>query len=83
MRRRRGLGLTLWAGLADQRGLASVEATILLATLGVGLLAMGFVAGPAIKTYADGLTVLVAEARCLAAADPATPLPAACTAAGP
>jgi hypothetical protein len=75
--------LKLRAGLADERGLASVEATILLATLGAGLLAMGVVAGPAIRDYADRLTVLVAEARCLAAADAAAPLPTACTAPGP
>lgn len=66
--------------LRDGRGLASLEATIVLATLGVALIAGGYVAGPAIKTYSERLTSLVVEARCLAAADAGQPLPDSCPA---
>lgn len=62
--------------LADVRGVAAVEVTILLSTLGIGLAAMGYSAGPAIKAYADRLSAVVAEARCLAAVPPGDPLPA-------
>ena len=64
--------------LRDRRGLASVEATILLATIGIALMAGGYAAGPAIKGYADRLTGLVVEARCLAAVPAGQPLPTNC-----
>ncbi len=64
--------------LRDGRGLASVEATIVLATLGVALIAGGYVAGPAVKAYAERLTNLVVEARCLSAAEAGQPLPVSC-----
>lgn len=69
--------------LRDNRGLASVEATILLATFGVALIAAGYAVGPAVKGYADRLTSLVVEARCLAAADAGQPLPVDCPVAAP
>lgn len=59
----------------DRKGVAAVEVTILLSTLGIGFAAMGYSAGPAVKAYADRLTAVVAEARCLAAAPPEEPLP--------
>lgn len=62
--------------LSDRRGVAAVEVTILLSTLGIGFAAMGYSAGPAIKAYADRLSAVVAEARCLAAVPPGDPLPA-------
>lgn len=64
--------------LRDNRGLASVEATIVLATLGVALIAGGYAAGPAVKAYADRLTSLVEEARCLSAGEAGQPLPDSC-----
>lgn len=66
--------------LKDNRGLASVEATIILATLGVALIAGGYAAGPAVKAYAERLTNLVVEARCLSAAEAGQPLPDSCPA---
>ncbi|MDO8379277.1 hypothetical protein [Phenylobacterium sp.] len=72
---------TLFTGLLkDNRGLASVEATIVLATLGVALIAGGYAAGPAIKAYAERLSGLVVEARCLSAAEAGQPLPESCPA---
>ncbi len=68
--------------LTDSRGLASVEATILLATLGVALMGAGYAAGPAIKGYADRMTALVIEARCLAAGEAGQPLPSGCPVSG-
>lgn len=61
--------------LSDEKGVASVEATILLGVLGVALMAGGYLLGPAVKAYADRLTAVVREARCLAAGDPASPPP--------
>lgn len=60
--------------------MASVEATLVLATLGVALIGGGYVAGPAIKAYAERLTNLVVEARCLSAAEVGQPLPDSCPA---
>ena len=62
--------------MTDRRGLAAVEMTIILATLGVAAAGMGFAAGPAIKNYADRLAAVSAEARCLASVAPTDPLPA-------
>ncbi|ENZ84003.1 Flp pilus assembly protein, pilin Flp [Caulobacter vibrioides OR37] len=59
----------------DEKGVASVEATILLAVLGMALLAGGYRLGPAIKAYSDRLSAAVREARCLAAGDPSAPPP--------
>lgn len=59
----------------DRRGLASVEATIMLATLGIALAAAGYVVGPAVKAYSDRLAGAVHEARCLAKGDPAQDFP--------
>lgn len=61
--------------MRDEKGVASVEATILLGVLGVALMAGGYLLGPAVKAYADRLTSVVREARCLAAGDPAAPPP--------
>jgi Flp pilus assembly pilin Flp len=61
--------------LADRRGLAAVEMTILLATLAAGAASMGYTAGPAIKSYADRLSAISAEARCLASVPATDPLP--------
>lgn len=60
---------------SDRRGLAAVEMTILLATLAVGAASMGYTAGPAIKNYADRLSAISVEARCLASVPPTEPLP--------
>ena len=60
---------------SDRRGLAAVEMTILLATLAVGAAGMGYTAGPAIKNYADRLSAISVEARCLASVPPTEPLP--------
>ena len=62
--------------LSDRRGLAAVEMTILLATLAAGAAGMGYTAGPAIKNYADRLSAISVEARCLASVPPTDPLPA-------
>ena len=61
--------------LADRRGLAAVEMTILLATLAAGAASMGYTAGPAIKNYADRLAAISIEARCLASVPVTEPLP--------
>jgi Tfp pilus assembly protein PilE len=61
--------------LSDSRGLAAVEMTIVLATLGIAAAGFGYAAGPAIKNYADRLEAVAAEARCLAAVAPTEPLP--------
>jgi len=61
--------------LKDEKGVASVEATILLGVIGVALMAGGYMLGPAVKAYADRLTSVVREARCLAAGDPSAPPP--------
>ena len=50
--------------------------TILLATLAAGAAGMGYTAGPAIKNYADRLSAISVEARCLASVPPTEPLPA-------
>ena len=60
---------------SDRRGLAAVEMTILLATLAAGAAGMGYTAGPAIKNYADRLSAISVEARCLASVPPTEPLP--------
>lgn len=74
---------SVWKLVAsDERGLASVEVTIILATLGVAVIGAGFVAGPVIKNYANRLEALVVEARCLAAADVGAPIPANCPSSG-
>lgn len=49
--------------------------TILLATLAAGAAGMGYTAGPAIKNYADRLSAISIEARCLASVPPTEPLP--------
>jgi len=49
--------------------------TILLATLAVGIASMGYSAGPAIKNYADRLSAISVQARCLAAVPATEPLP--------
>lgn len=67
---------------ADNRGIASVEVTIILATLGVAVIGAGYVAGPVIKAYANRLEALVVEARCLAASEVGAPLPTNCPASG-
>lgn len=74
----KNFGSTVRGLLTDVRGLASVEATILLAVLGVGIAAAGYTVGPAVKSYADKVTATVREARCLAAGDPAAPFPTNC-----
>lgn len=61
--------------LSDRRGLAATEMTILLATLAVGIASMGYSAGPAIKNYADRLSAISVQARCLAAVPATEPLP--------
>lgn len=61
--------------ISDRRGLAAVEMTIILATLGATAAGLGYVAGPAIKNYADRLEAVAAEARCLATVAPTEPLP--------
>ena len=74
---------SVWKLIAsDNRGLASVEVTIILATLGVAVIGAGFVAGPVIKNYANRLESLVVEARCLAASDVGAPIPANCPSSG-
>lgn len=71
----RDLRASLWGFFNDTRGLASVEVTILLATLGIAAAGAGFVAGPVIKQYTDHLTAAVQTARCLAAGEAGAPFP--------
>lgn len=66
---------TLWGFLKDTGGLVSVEATILLATLGIAAAGAGVVAGPVIKQYSDHLAASVQTARCLAAGEASAPFP--------
>lgn len=74
---------SVWKRIAkDNRGLASVEVTIILATLGVAVIGAGYVAGPVIKNYANRLESLVVEARCLAASEIGAPLPTNCPQSG-
>lgn len=71
----RDLRAASWGFFADTRGLASIEVTILLATLGVAAAGAGVVAGPVIKQYSDHLTASIQTARCLAAGEAGAPFP--------
>ena len=49
--------------IQDQRGLAAMEATILLAGLAVAVIGIGATVAPAVHSYADNLTNVTVRAE--------------------